>query len=183
MPAERPFDDAAPRGDDEAVLRRLLAELAAGRESAPDLTDRVMGRLGFVRCTEQERRRADFICGVRKAAVVCLMLVAALVGYFVASRREPDPSMALPSALGGAIERHGHTLRVVLDGLPQFSAPEDELALTVVPVFGFGAVPVIVIPVSEDGRGVRHGPWRNPDALKECPSIRRVAAQVPFPEA
>lgn len=169
--------------NDEAMLRRLLSELAEGRESAPDLTDSVMSRLGFVRCTQTERRRADRIASYRRAAVMLLMLVAAAVGYFVASSREEPNDGAIVPALGGALERHGRSFQGVLSGMPRWREPVSAVPASLrVPSPSFGAVPVLFIPVHSEGCG-GHRRFMIDDEGRDCPNMRRMAAQTPFPEA
>ena len=180
---ERSGDDAMPpRPEDEAVLRRLLSELAAGRESAPDLTDRVMGRLGFVRCTTEERRRRERASALRRWAVVGLMVLAAFAGFVVASQREPTNDMAISPAIRGRLEQHGDSLRVVFEeGLPRWSVPGamPTSAVTRAP----GAVPIIFTPVSDEGCHKRMRKSRESGDEDECPSIRRTPARLPYPEA
>lgn len=180
-------EDRASGADHEAMLRRLLAELAEGRERSPDLTDAVMGRLGFVRCTPEERRRADRARAMRRAAVVALMMLAALAGYGIASRREAPRDQAIAPAVGGVLERHGRSIDGVMRGMPRWREPVAASPASLqVPTGSFGTIPVIFIPAHAgpaEGKGCPPRRCFDDAEAAQCPKMRRLAAQTPFPEA
>lgn len=175
------FDDHGKNesaGHDDAMLRKLLGELAGGRESAPDLTDAVMGRLGFVRCTAIEAKRARQRVMLQRVAVLLLAISAALAGYLLASNRESsDSSMALVPAMGGAMQRQGRSFEVLFAGMPRWRASEQAPSnASRYPISFMGPVPVLIIPVP-----VQTCPPCE-EADLDCPSLRRAAAAVPFPQ-
>jgi len=181
---ERPlgFDRDDPMASqDDRLLRTLLSELAAGRESAPDLTDAVMGRLGFVRCTEQEARAERRSRLLRRAAVMMLAVFAALGGYaLAASRMSSDSHIALASAVGGAVERRSQCFEVFVRGLPRVQtdavhAPE---AASWFGLTGVPPVPILLVPVPCD----EAGPYLPEDFEFEWAVLRRKAAVTPFPQ-
>lgn len=169
-------DSEAPR--DDVLLRKLLAELAEGRESAPDLTDAVMGRLGFVRCTAAEARGARRRCLLQRAAMLLLAVGAAFGGYLIASQRSTsEPTMALMPAVGVVVERQGRSLEVLFEGMPKLNPGEVNGPISIRYANSMiGPVPILLIPAP-----VRAGsPCEVPEF--ECPTLRRAAAAVPFPE-
>lgn len=189
------------RGDGDALLRRLLGELSSGRESAPDLTDAVMARLGFVRCSAQEARRARRRRLAGRLAVLALVVLAACGGYVLATTRDSGTPMAIPAVVGGVVERKGRSLEALIDGLPRLqSIPMATPASLTTPMplgrmpgfrardsmdFRFehpsaGAMPVLFIPVPVDCSPRREAQPARPQ--QECPALRRAAAVVPYPQ-
>ncbi|MBX3355176.1 MAG: hypothetical protein KF724_05705 [Phycisphaeraceae bacterium] len=179
-----PHHDPREHPAEDALLRQLLSELAAGRERAPDLTDAVMGRLGFVRCSalEASRERRDRM--LRRCGILALALLAAFAGYLVAPRGEAVAPQALAPAVGGVMERKGQSFAAIVDGLPRFRVSEASWSqapgtMPMVPLPAFVEWRVLVIPMPVVEQPV--APM--PDFLdRDCPSLRRAAASVPFPQ-
>lgn len=183
-----PRSQASEPSPDDVLLKRLLSELAAGRESAPDLTDAVMGRLGFVRCSPVAARRERRQRNVRRAAVVGLALLAAFGGYLIAASRErATPRFALAPAVGGAVERQGRYIHEFVNALPGVSRTGVTMpAMMQMHRFGdmgfsdmdVGVRKDFVIPVPvEDSSGEL---IELPDP--GCPLQRPTPARNPFPQ-
>lgn len=149
--SEGSFDPTPGTPQSDALLRRLLSELAAGRESAPDLTDSVMSKLGFVRCSAVEAQRERREIFLRRSAVAALVMVAALGGYLIASERETTRPMAIMPAFGGAIERQTQQIEALAQSMPRWrSAAELEASSVTVLIPGFLEGRLVFVPVQLD---------------------------------
>jgi len=183
-----PSPSSSPSPED-VLLKRLLSELAAGRESVPDLTDAVMGRLGFVRCSAVEARRERRRRSMRRAAVVALALLAACAGYFVAASRETaTPRFALAPAVGGAVERQSRYLHDFVNGFSGVSRAGINMPAMMMQSHRFGDMgfsdmdvgtrQIFLVPVPIDEKSGELIELPDPG----CPLQRPTPASMPYPQ-
>lgn len=93
---------------------------------APDMTNSIMQRLGYVRVGAREARRARLRRLARRASMIVCAAIALGIGFHMhntsADARRPV-ELTIPAAIGSEWNRHERVFDAVFDGLQRFAPP------------------------------------------------------------
>ena len=115
---------------DDQWLHDALRDLSQARdgagEPAPDLSRSIMGRLGYMRVSPAIARRRTMVRWANRAGLVCVLGVAAVIGWRVFEsspqvRRPADTTV--PQAISHDVQTQQERLGTMIQTIREISSP------------------------------------------------------------